>query len=734
MKRQHPRTIGAWFAISAVTLGCGPFFPDTILDQPQAALAVPPVSYLQDLHKMAGTRLSKADEENQGTGTLLDQIPLEIAELRALWENEGVDEKEITRRSDTYGQVRSQLLRPLTEISMRDFPSHPGGAVDLPPNPLGQGFPTEVADYVEAARLHAAGKTEDARNLWKAILNRPPAEKRLRSLWAAWMLAKTSADEPECMEWYARVEQEAELGGTDVLGLRAASKSWRGPRAKDPVASIRLLYGSFADGRESAAVDLRHATAFLISSKDPAAHNAAAADPVVRRLVNLDLYANLGDRKQTWIEGDTVETQHELWFAALEKLPEGTVEEAAQIAWALYSSGKYENSRRWLSLAGKGDALSLWLHAKFDLRDGDTRAAGKNLAEALRLRSAEEDWNPGNRYNESRWYDGAAEFQSMRDGRLLAENGVVSLSQCEYVAALDSLRKAGYWVDAAYVAENVISTDALVKYVRIAAPAWREGQGDMGTPESRRYNRGSEPGNRLRWVLARRLNREHRLADAREFIPPDLLATLDRYIALDKARRSGRYTGETKAAITWEQALIHRHFGAELFSTEAGPDGGAYRWSFPMKSLVQARTRKDGWTSDAGDWRKYVSSDKPEHRAIPAVSPDEVIRARRNHVQVQMRFHYRYDAAELAWQAAKSLPANHPLLARLYTTAGLWLANSDPESADRFYQALVRRCHDTEEGKAADEKRWFPTNIPRLTSLPSLPEKFMWDRAMEPAW
>lgn len=737
MKTHFSRTLGAWVGITAIALGCGPFFPDTVLDHPQSALAVPPVSYLHNLHRMAGTPLPKADGKRQGTGSLLDQIPLEIAELRALWESEGVDEQEIARRSEIYTSVRTKLLLPLTDVSMRDFPTHPDGIVDLPPRPLGKDFPTEVADYVEAARLHAAGKTDDARDLWKAIIARPAAEKRLRSLWAAWMLAKTSAGEQECMEWYARVEEEAKLGGTDVLGLRAAAKSWRGPREKDPVSSIRLLYESFADGRETAAMDLRKATAFLLSSKDPAVFDAAAADPVVRRLVNLDLHAVFDNRAQDWIEGDPFGARFDAWLAALERNPDGATEGAAEVAWALYSSGKYEESSRWLSLAGKNDALALWLQAKFDLRDGNSDSAGKHLAEALRLRSAEDDWSPGNFHSEARWFDAGPALQSLCDGRLLAESGVVSLSQGEYLAALESLRKAGYWADAAYVAENVISTDALVKYVREVAPEWKSEPGDERQAPERYFrtaNRGSDPDNRLRWVLSRRLNRENRFDEAREFIPPDLLVAFDRYVALDKARRSGRHRGEKLAAIAWEQALIHRHLGIDLFSTESAPDGGAYDWSFPIGNLAVARTRKDGWMWDSENWGIYVSSEMPEHRAIPAVSPDEMLRVRRYGVKSQQRYHYRYAAADLAWEAGKSLPANHALLARLYTTAGRWLAVADPKAADRFYQAIVRRCAATEEGKAADVKRWFSSDLPNLGSLPSLPPEFAHDPAKEPNW
>lgn len=741
MKARYRRSAWVAFTISGIALGCGPFFPDTILDNPQAALAVPRVSYLYDLHKLAGTSSKQTAPTSPSGSAFLDQIPLEVAELKTLWQSEGLEEQEIERRASHYTEVRTTLLKPLTDVTMRDFPTHPDGRIDLPARPLGKEFPVEVADYVEAARLHAAGQTEEARGLWKAILDRPVEQKKLRSLWTAWMLAKTSLGEEECMEWYARVEEEAKLGGTDILNLRAAAKSWRAPRLKDPVDSIRMLYESFAAGRESAAIDLRRKSGSLLTSKDPELLARAAADPTVRMLLNIDLHASLDSwgsftyRGVNQQEGDSTDT-FDAWFAALEKHPEAATESAARIAWSYYSSGRYEDSRRWLGLAKGDDALTHWLRAKFALRDGDTDGSAKHLAEAIRLRSADGDWHPANHYSETRWHEDAEELKSLSDGRLLAERGVVSLAQGEYVAALDQLRKAGYWEDAAYVAENVLSTDALLAYVRKSAPEWKHEPGDEVAPGERNYGRGSDPDNRLRWVLSRRLNREKRYSEAREFIPPDLLTTFDRYVKIDKARHSGRFSGEKQAAMIWEQARMHRHYGAELFSTEAGPDGGAYDWNFPIGNPTHARSRKDGWTFDEGDdgWGKIVSSDKPEHRAIPAVNPDEMVRARRYALKNRNRFHYRYDAADLAWEAGKSLPSNHPLLASLYGTAGYWLAASDPDAADRFYQAIVRRCAKTPEGRSAEEIRWFPPGLATLESMPSLPPEFARNPKSEAPW
>ena len=54
------------------------------------------------------------------------------------------------------------------------------------------------------------------------------------------------------------------------------------------------------------------------------------------------------------------------------------------------------------------------------------------------------------------------------------------------------------------------------------------------------------------------------------------------------------------------------------------------------------------------------------------------------------------------------MPDNTDETARILCTAGSWLKVSDPNTADLFYKALVRRCRKTAIGAQADAMRWFP--------------------------
>ncbi|HOF38945.1 MAG TPA: hypothetical protein PLD73_02655 [Candidatus Hydrogenedentes bacterium] len=83
----------------------------------------------------------------------------------------------------------------------------------------------------------------------------------------------------------------------------------------------------------------------------------------------------------------------------------------------------------------------------------------------------------------------------------------------------------------------------------------------------------------------------------------------------------------------------------------------------------------------------------------------------RHAIKPDKRFHYRYVAAELMWEASRLLPNNDPMTARALYDAGRWLMDRDPEAADKYYKALVRRCRKLPVAQQADERRWFPRDV-----------------------
>jgi hypothetical protein len=224
-------------------------------------------------------------------------------------------------------------------------------------------------------------------------------------------------------------------------------------------------------------------------------------------------------------------------------------------------------------------------------------------------------------------------------GQARGELAALRLSRREYRESLSLLLRAGYWTDAAHVAERVLTVDELVAY---AAPSTNAS---------------------LRHLTARRLARLGRYTEARPFLPAELRPKLDE-LTTALAKRD--------ASSLWQAARIMRAQGMELTGTELDPD----------------------WFIHAGNYDSgFDSSNRLAHAAVE--------------VQPFRRYHYRYRAADFAWEAAALMPDNTDETARVLHEAGTWLKDRDPQAADRFYKALVKRCGQTELGKAADKRRWF---------------------------
>lgn len=748
-----------WLSIVSPSAACGPFFADSVLDDSQSALRVPPVSYITELSKLAGVPMApeipSGEQEDQiDRSSFAWQITLEEAQLRLEWRGEEVNPEEIERRLKSYRAARRPVAVDFEMVSLRYFPS--GENPEIPAVILGAEFPADVADYAEGARLLAIGDREAARGKWKTILERPVKERRLRGAWAAWMLAKTSSELPECLDWYERVEKEVSLGAIDLLEMRAAAKGWRAPRLENPVEGLKLALEAFRNGRSQSVPDLRMMSGKLLEKQNPEHLAAAAADPSVRKLINLDLWATY-DRSNshfaTFAETEEMEETDEIdeqggrstfpdaWLKALHDHATPPLEEGAALARSLYAMGRYEESRQWLDLSNGSDPLAQWLRAKFDLRVGNLESANQHLTNAIKTYSEQDDWAPANLFRED-WMTTPRERVRSSQAKLLADAGVVRVSLQDYTTALDFFMQAGYEEDAAYLAEQVLTTDELIGHVALVAPrpadkeggVIRENQGKFdhatltGGPwnyEIRAYIQSLSEGERLRYLLARRLAREERLDEALAYMPKAYRAAFDHYRLLDKARKSGSHKGPALAAITWEQARMHRNWGTRFFSTDVAPDGGLRGWNYPAVDYAQFRVHREGWSYTYADGQMVVTDAvDPMRRAVPAIHIDEVRRAKQHAIRYPYRFHYRYAAADLAWEAAKSLPDNDPQLAFLYHTAGLWIANRDPKAADRFYQALVKRCSKTAEGQAADAKRWFLHDLEPLGELNSLPAEF----------
>jgi LysM repeat protein len=280
--------------------------------------------------------------------------------------------------------------------------------------------------------------------------------------------------------------------------------------------------------------------------------------------------------------------------------------------------------------------------------------------------------------------------------------GVLRLARREYAESLDALLRSGFWMDAAYVAERVLTLDELKSYVDRNWPAvatTNAAPAEQERPPVWPLNVRRE----IRYLLARRLTRMERGNEAFEYYPAEQQADFLALVEKLRIEGNGETSTNDRADALFAAARIVRNHGMELIGTEVEPD----------------------WHVHGGDYDEGVtvaSRVTNEPSAVLVASQNELRRAQEHGVVPDARFHYRYEAAALAWEAAGLMPDNADLTARVLCTAGTWLKNRTPEMADVFYKSLVRRCRKTDIGELADRMRWFPDLDENGNPVPWTPE------------
>lgn len=665
------------FALEA----CGPFFADWILggdalvtngptalfdDKMTALLGKGAVPAAAESHQ---ERTEEADREDLAAVLATQDLPAgrrqEIAQAHA--------------RARVALRAYADAVDGWREEAAWADPPPPRPAFDAAAVEIPLGLPAEFDLYLRGAIAYHGADWPAARQAWERLLALPAAERRHRSTWAAYMLGRTAEESgaPDAGEravsWYARTRELAGQGFADRLGLALSSLGREAyvarHRGGDWAKAVSLYAEQHRQGGESALLSLRLTLRAAFRTGGDALEQLAR-DETVRPLATTYLLA-------AWDSQGTRSEQAAAWLAAAQKAP-GEAADAADLAWVAYLAGDFAGAGAWLERAPADAPMARWVKAKLLLREGKLDEAGTQLSALSRdfpVAPHEQSPDP-----EMVFYLGGEEPLAGRS-RLAGEAGAVLLHQEKFVDALDRLLAGGYWVDAAYVAERVLTEQELTAYVDAHLPAELAGQAGE--------NEGFETGGRglprqadtaaaLRYLTGRRLARAGRYTEAERYLPAARRPGLERLAAAAVPNPSVEALGRA--------ACTARHEGLEILGTEIGPDW--FRWEGQYDPPHEPATRGRG---EEGESRLLAPSAEETRRD----------RAHRATTDPWKRFHYRYRAAALARRAADSLPDGSEDKARWLATAGAWLQNRDPEASRPYLRELLRCCGETKTGKEA---------------------------------
>lgn len=623
---------------------CGPTFSRSLLSAGDDALCVaPPLDF-----DALVTSLSASGR--QGQPNTLTTSEADARDLAAALAEQGASTQAIEQATSALQAYRAAI------------------ADEVEPA-LPDALPIEFELYLRGARAWHRDQHALAQRHFDALLALPADRRRHRSVWAAYMLGRLALPS-ECARARREFERTRELvaaGFVDTLGLGPASLGEQarcllreGELAQDiPWEAITALYlEQLAAGDPWASSSLREVAAKILAdaSERPERLDRVVADPATRALID----AYLAAHPQLALDRGHASR----WLDALARAGGPTTQAAGVLGWIAYQAGDMDLAARAVEVAGEpNDPLARWVAAKLTLRTGTPAAMEDARAQLLALERElggddllVHDW----RVTSSSAGVGPS---AAADAALLAMRANL------FVDALAALLRAGSWVDAAYVAEQVLELDELRAFVD-------------ALPEAAPYRV------ELRWLLARRLARADRWADALPYYPSspsspsspnspsepnELRHEAERM--RDELALAGRpaLAESKRAELLWRAGKRMRELGMELTGTELEPDWFYYAGDFAPPGI--------------GDQRASMAG-----QAELVAPTDEELARRARHVDPDMpRFHYRWRAAALGERAAALLPLDHEAGARVLCQAAHWVRARDLGEADRLTRAMIRR-------------------------------------------
>lgn len=658
---------------SPMLLACGPDFPLQLTQDRQNNLSyLPQTSFSQQLSGLAKPLAWQFQGAPAAQEYLWDEAHSRYLSQTRAYENSELSEAQLAQVNSLRD---AQSLAEAEQIAAQ----------------LKDALPSALTWYSLGAMAFDAKKYDKASDYFKKVIALPESERAGRSLWALYSLSrieliksKSANDNSHFVQANAYLQQlqaEVTQGAADPLRLSLAGLGeqayillhqgqaqievtrgeYEPPKidvALNPATLDKIieLYATQSAEGDSSGYDSLLMLSRTLMAKNLLELKPLLQQPSVQQLLIAYWQSSANDLA---FDGQLTEMGQQVAKTLTVFPTDGLMlSQGDKLAAIYYQLGDYASAERLIALA-KPSGLTWWLTAKLMMQKGDQAQAAKAYAEAVRHFPTDMNAATATTSQQDAQQQAIeADAEQATYCRIRAEQGVLSLERGEYVDALNQLFASGdeYWQDIAYVAERVLTTAELKLFIDEHVPVM-----NFEYPKDSDWYDSVEPlNNRLRYLLGRRLLRESAIAEAPAYFSnPTLNANVQEYgKALTTAKSS---KGIESARAYWTAAELARHQGMEILGFELAPDYSIYAGMF--------------------DLRDWYAADKLSDKELQRVSASQAI--------PDKRFHYRYQAAELASKAADLVPHNSQAYAALLCQATGWVLYRDDELAQRYYKKYV---------------------------------------------
>lgn len=529
-----------------------------------------------------------------------------------------------------------------------------------------------------------------------------------------------------------------QAGCPDVGGVAFAAQGWLAhlrcavlplPRLRalgeaDLGQALRLYLQQRRGGEPTADDSILHLLRAAAEAKDFA---ECARDPELRRLMTAFLAgAGRSGQDRAMLSGEGLILPARAWLAALREAKVDFSADALRLAALAYRVGDWDGCARTLRDAPATDPLAVLLRARLDLRAGRQPEAAAALGALLqpharrfslgvyyydfddRSQGADPVQLPAYRFERP-------DVAAGQVAKARSELATLLLARGRYVDSLEHFYRLGQTKDFAYVAECVLKVDELKAYVDRAWPEDPPAGKPMVKRLKYRIDEQPEectplpPAQAIRHLLARRLFRAGRVAEAVPYYPAEVRPAVAHYLELLGRAEDKAQPGRARADAYWRAALVLRDLGDAAQFCEFGPD-----WSSGFDFTGERDDRQPLHWHDAGGLPRLriqpIGEDPESLLAGPGPDEQERVSAwiAANLAQPD-RAHRsaRYAVARLALKATELLPDDDLGGSQILQYAGGLLKYMEPAAAQPYYRVLATRFKGTPLGAHARTKHWF---------------------------
>jgi cellulose synthase operon protein C len=516
----------------------------------------------------------------------------------------------------------------------------------------GSGLPEEIRSYTAGAVAYSNNDFKEAIKWFTIVLDLPEGNRQKTGLWAQYMTGRcynNMGDSQNAIRAFKSVRAIALQGGIDSLKLAVASF---GEEARIYMENNNYPEAIYLYAQQAAHGSTSGVSSLLFVSRKIVSNDSllekTLPDTLCQKLIFTYLYCYENESNET----DSTDSEKLLRIIdIIEQSEISVISGIDKLAAAAYRAGRYDLSERMCKKSNTG--LSFWVRAKLDLHKGDLKSAAFNYHKVIKYLQTD---------NTIIFNDSYYEYENAIN-RVLGELSALNLAGNEFAAAIKLLYKSSpvYWIDAAYVAEKILTVEELKKFVDENV---RLSENDSTKAGSNEFSQN--PSTALRYLLARRLLRENHFKDAlKYFDDPRIKEKAELYIKYYLKATTSK--GMKGASYWYKTALFARYDGMELLGYELDPDYFIFQGNSNGLNSIDSST---------------ISCDY--------VSSEEYRRLNKNKASQHKRFSYRYLAIDCIQKAVSQVPPRSQAYVAMLSKAYWWICNKDFASAQDLYMQYIK--------------------------------------------